>query len=271
MKKLSCILLIALLAIACHPKVYQVTDRYQYVQKPVSAHKKWKLIFLEEFNGPALDTTRWTRITPNNADWGRHMTTQDLCYDQQGGLLYLKGVRNPDTTTDKRPFLTGGIYSKGKFAFQYGMVEIRAKLECATGAWPAIWMLPQKADWPKGGEIDIMEHLNYDSIVYQTIHSYYTYTLKKDREPPHYATARIKPNDFNTYGVRWYPDSIVYVLNGQRTFTYPRVKDVDPTQWPFTQPFYLLIDQQLGGNWVGKVKPAELPVNMIIDWVKVYQ
>ncbi|WP_425476350.1 hypothetical protein [Paraflavitalea speifideaquila] len=64
---------------------------------------------------------------------------------------------------------------------------------------------------------------------------------------------------------------MVYVLNGKETFTYPRVEGVDPSQWPFNQPFYLLIDQQLGGNWVGKVKPADLPVNMIIDWVRVYQ
>jgi beta-glucanase (GH16 family) len=260
-----------LLATACKTKVYTLTDGYMQVQKPQRAQKSWKLVWQDDFEGGALDTTRWTRVPAGNADWNRHMSNLDICYEQHGGQLYLKGIRNPDTTVDKRPFLTGGIYGKGKMAFQYGMVEIRAKLEKARGAWPAIWMLPEKAAWPKGGEIDIMEHLNHDTMVYQTIHSYYTLTLKKDKEPPHYATAPINSNDYNIYGIKWYPDKLVYILNGKETFTYPRVAGVDPSQWPFNQPFYLLIDQQLGGNWVGKVKPEDLPVNMIIDWVKVYQ
>jgi hypothetical protein len=60
-------------------------------------------------------------------------------------------------------------------------------------------------------------------------------------------------------------------VNGVDTFTYPEVNGVDPTQWPYDQPFYLLIDQQLGGSWVGESKSRQLPVEMRIDWVKVYQ
>jgi len=64
---------------------------------------------------------------------------------------------------------------------------------------------------------------------------------------------------------------LVFTLNGKATFTYPKVDGVDPSQWPYDQPFYILIDQQLEGSWVGKVNPDDLPVNMIIDWVRVYQ
>ena len=43
-------------------------------------------------------------------------------------------------------------------------------------------MLPDaEIKWPEGGEIDIMEHLNHDTIAYQTIHTYYTHVLKKDK------------------------------------------------------------------------------------------
>ncbi len=41
--------------------------------------------------------------------------------------------------------------------------------------------------------------------------------------------------------------------------------------WPFDQPFYIILSQQLGGSWVGEVNPDQLPVSMIIDFVKVYQ
>ena len=71
--------------------------------------------------------------------------------------------------------------------------------------------------------------------------------------------------------MEWYPDRLVFTLNGNETFVYPRLEGADPTQWPFDQPFYLMLDMQLGGAWVGEVDPADLPVQMIIDWVRVYQ
>ncbi|SIO50102.1 glycoside hydrolase family 16 protein [Chitinophaga niabensis] len=239
-----------------------------------SKPQSWKLIWEDQFNGPELDTTKWTKIPPNKADWGRHMSSDPQCYALKDGHLFLRGINNPDTLKDPRPFLTGGIYSKGKFAFQYGKIEIRAKLECAQGAWPAMWMLAEHdkyGKYPRNGEIDIMEHLNYDSIIYQTTHSWYTLELKQKNNPPHGGTAGLNIKDFNTFGLEWYPDKLVFTLNGKETFRYPRVKDVDPSQWPYDQPFYIMIDQQLGGNWVGKVDPAQLPVQMIVDWVKVYQ
>ncbi|NLR66859.1 glycoside hydrolase family 16 protein [Chitinophaga varians] len=245
-----------------------------YLQKNARSQQQWQLIWEDNFNGSTLDTTKWTRIPPNGADWGKHMTSDDRCYVLKDGYLYLRGINNPDTTKDPRPFLTGGIYSKGKFAFQYGKVEIRAKLECAQGAWPAIWMLAENnkyGAYPRNGEIDIMEHLNYDSIIYQTTHSYYTLDLKQTQNPPHGGTAALLNNEFNVFGINWSPDKIVFLINGRETFTYPRVEGVDPSQWPYDQPFYLLIDQQLGGTWVGKVNPDDLPVQMIVDWVKVYQ
>ncbi len=39
-------------------------------------------------------------------------------------------------------------------------------------------------------------------------------------------------------------------------------------QWPFDQPFYIILSQQLGGSWVGEVNPEHLPVSMVIDYVK---
>jgi beta-glucanase (GH16 family) len=116
-----------------------------------------------------------------------------------------------------------------------------------------------------------MEHLNFDDLIYQTTHSYYTLELKQKDNPPHHGTAKVNIDQFNTYGLEWYPDSLVFTLNGRETFVYPRVDGVDPSQWPYDQPFYILIDQQLGGSWVGEVNPEDLPVHLIIDDVKVYQ
>jgi beta-glucanase (GH16 family) len=262
------LLLIVILGSCC------TTKENKTVKKEFRRKTDWKIIWEDNFDGPSLDTTKWTRITGGPSDWNRHMTDDPVCYDLKEGKLFLKGIVNPDTLKDPRPYLTGGIYTKGKFNFRYGKVEIHAKLGCATGAWPAMWMLPatkKYGDYPRNGEIDIMEHLNYDDIIYQTVHSYYTLVLKKDKEPPHYGTASIDISKFNTIGLEWYPDRLLFTLNGEVTFTYPRVEGVDPSQWPFDQPFYLLIDQQLGGKWVGEIDPDDLPVEMVVDWVRVFQ
>lgn len=259
---------------ACSVSQRMTSHRHVYLQKEGREAKEWKLVWKDDFEGQSLDTTKWTRIPAGGSDWNRHMSTDDACFRMEDGKLHLLGINNPDKSKDSRPFLTGGIWSKGKFAFQYGRVEIRAKLGSAKGAWPAMWMLAELGKYgkyPKNGEIDIMEHLNFDNIIYQTTHSYYTLDLGQKTNPPHHGTAAINAEEFNVFGISWYPDRIVFQLNGKDTFTYPRVENVDPSQWPYDQPFYLLIDQQLGGSWVGEVDTAQLPVEMVVDWVKVYQ
>lgn len=250
------------------------THQHVFIQHNGREAKKWKLIWEDHFNGTSIDTTKWSKIPAGESDWNRHMSMDTACFAMEDGKLILKGINNSDSSRDSRPFLTGGIWSKGKFAFQYGRIEIRAKLGSAQGAWPAMWMLAELdkyGRYPKNGEIDIMEHLNHDSIIYQTTHSYYTLDLGRKTNPPHSGTAKINAAAYNIYGISWYPDRIVFQLNGKDTFTYPRMTELDQAQWPYDQPFFLLIDQQLGGNWVGKVDSKQLPMEMLIDWVKVYQ
>ena len=53
--------------------------------------------------------------------------------------------------------------------------------------------------------------------------------------------------------------------------TYPRIEGKDHQfPWP-DYPFYLILSNQLGGNWVGEVNPAQLPSELRVDWIKVYQ
>jgi len=227
----------------------------------------------ENFNQPQnFDTSRWSKIPRGKANWDRHMSDFDSCYAMRDGKLVLRGIVNNHFPNDTSKYLTGGIYTKDKVSFGFGRLEIRAKLNGAHGAWPAFWMLAQNAEWPGGGEIDIMEHLNYDTIAYQTVHSYYTLTLKMDKTPPHYSTGKINLNDFNIYAVEKHRDSLVFFINNRKTFSYPRVKTDKASQFPFDEhPHYLLLDMQLGGDWVGRIEPKDLPVEMEIDWVRFYE
>lgn len=64
------------------------------------------------------------------------------------------------------PARSARIRSLDKFNFQYGRVEVRAKLPRGDWLWPAIWMLPANSEfggWPASGEIDIMESRGNDA------------------------------------------------------------------------------------------------------------
>ncbi len=232
-----------------------------------------RLLWEENFNwkGKGIDQSRWSKIPRGLSDWNRHMSDFDSLFDFRNGRLVLRGINNTTLSGDTAPFLTGGIFTRGKVAFGTGRWEVHAKLNPAQGAWPAFWLLPENAPWPTGGEIDIMERLNFDTFAYQTVHSYYTQVLEMRNEPKNHSTGPINPDGFNTYAVEIHPDSLVFFINNTKSFSYPRIQAAKEGQWPFSDhKYYLLLDMQLGGSWVGKVNREHLPVEMEIDWVRFY-
>lgn len=235
---------------------------------------KWQLVWEEDFSERTLDTTIWEMIPQGHFVKKHTLSHDERCYEMRDGLLILRGIVNENLQKDSSAYLSGGIWTKGKKSFKRGRVEVRVKMEGVQGAWPAIWMLPDYPNdrhWPYSGEVDIMERLNNDTFVYQTVHSYYTETLKEHDNPPNGTIVSINPNEFNVYGVDFFPDSLVFHVNGMKTFTYPRIDTEKEGQFPFDVDQYLLIDMQLGGTWVGEVDPTGLPVEMSIDWIRHYQ
>lgn len=236
----------------------------------------WKLHWQEEFDKPTLNTKVWNRCTRGKADWKNTMSNKpELLEISKDGFIRLKGIQNNDAN-DSAPFLTAGLDTKGKFTFQYGKVQIRARFKSAQGAWPALWMLGEKGHWPSNGEIDLMEHLNFDDKVYQTVHSTYTKANPSNAKPWHKnsRTTNIQKDKWNTYGCEWDAEKITFTVNGKPTFTYPRLIDASETQYPFQQPFYLLITMQVGGKWVnqsGPTAPSHFPAHMDVDWIRVYK
>ena len=173
---------------------------------------KLTLAWEENFDGTTLDENVWSRTSRGRADWNDTQSQAPGLLEVREGLLILKGLKNPhpvkpedlpdgriSVEADTAEYLTAGVVTADKHLFPAeGRVEIRAKLVGAQGAWPAIWLLPdaRNGGWPKGGEIDIMERLNHDGFVYQTVHSSYSLS-GHENEPPHYGTHAINPDDFN--------------------------------------------------------------------------
>ncbi|MCH5232307.1 MAG: glycoside hydrolase family 16 protein [Muribaculaceae bacterium] len=233
----------------------------------------WTLVFEDNFEGSdsTPNTDYWSLAQKGDDTWNRYMSeSYDQAY-QKDGYLYLFGM-----LSDGDEYLTGGIETREKFDFTYGQVKCRARfLRQPQGNHTGIWMMPEPPaeKWPKSGEIDIMEHLDDQKLVYETVHFWDESTGEDSSKD---ATAEIDNEEFNVYGVVWNKNKVSFTVNGEVKFTYnnddPDSEDFS-YQYPFTKPFYLILSQSLGGKgtWEGVIDDDELPAIFQIDWIKVWQ
>jgi beta-glucanase (GH16 family) len=181
-------------------------------------------------------------------------------------------IRFPDW--GRQRYTSARLYTHGVRAWTYGFFEIRAQLACGVGIWPAFWMLPedQAAGWPRGGEIDIMEHVGHaPGEINQSIHTEaYNHIRNTHR------TARFRVDDacsaMHRYQLLWTPNFILAGVDDQPRFYFPRAAG-DRSRWPFDQPMHLLLNVAVGGSWGGQegIRADAFPARFEIDYVRVYQ
>jgi beta-glucanase (GH16 family) len=242
-----------------------------------------KLVWNDEFNGTGLpDESKW------NYEKG-YVRSSELQYYaekriensyQEDGLLHL--VARQDSSIidgEMRPMSSASIITKGKAAWLYGYVEIRAKVPylAGIGTWPAIWMMPRDdfyGGWPRSGEIDILEYVASDyRYVHFSQHSY-KYT-NVDGANLHKTTKSYCPTaytEFHTYGLQWTPETMIWYLDGVQKFKVNNVEHLW-SSWPFNKPFYLLLNLAMGG-WGGTTNRTLLkdnPQDYQIDYVRIFQ
>lgn len=242
---------------------------------PAQEHRRYVLVWHDEFDSGVLDPEVWSKIPRSKANWAVHMSKDESLYAFEEGDLVLRGVVNDYLEKDTATFLTGGVWCKEKKTFGFGRIEVRAKFDVAQGYWPAIWMLPwtnHAVNWPNGGEIDIMEHFSYSPFVNHTVHSHYTHDLGRHRRPPYTAYKYYDAGQYNTYAVERFRDSLVFFVNDRRAFSYPRYRNGQNGQFPFDQyEFYLIMDAQLGLDGSPSIDVERLPVELRIDFVRYYE
>ena len=232
----------------------------------------WELVWEDNFRGHKLSYV-WSKIPrmPPCPEWNKYMSTDDRLFKVKGGKLTLYGIVNDILPNDTAHYLTGGVWTKNRKLFYRGRIDVRLKMDNASGAWPAVWLMPEIGRWPHQGEIDIMERLNDRQDAFQTVHSAFTHYDKRPDKPESGFAGPIYINKYNIYSVELYEDSLRFLINNTYVGTYRRQPEFGPDQYPFDRPMYLLIDMQLGGSWVGPVKPEELPYKYKIDYVKFYR
>jgi beta-glucanase (GH16 family) len=234
--------------------------------------KTWELIFNDDFNiNPGFDTTKWSYCQRGNAAWTKFLApSSDYAFSKDGNLVLM--MNSKLIAGDNLPYHCGGLNTVGKFTFLYGKVVVKAKFTKGKGSWPAIWMMPENSTyggWPKSGEIDIMEHVNNEDVIHQTIHN----AAVTDASGGSVVTKAVPyiPGEYNLYGIIWAKDKIEFYVNDTLTYTYSKPVNATSRDWPFNQPFHLIVNQSGGAGWPGSIITSDLPFNMKVDWVKVYQ
>lgn len=188
------------------------------------------------------------------------------------GLLTITARKE---TSGQMAYSSTRLVTRNKLDVLYGRFEIRAKLPSGTGTWPAIWMLPTDrayGDWPKSGEIDIMEHVGYDQDnVHFTVHTEaYYFKIQTQKS----ATKKIPgvSSDFHKYRVDWTPYAVRGFFDDVQVFEFAN-EGTGYKVWPFDKRFHLLMNIAVGGDWGGSkgIDDSIFPQKMEVDYVRYYK
>ncbi len=234
--------------------------------------ERGRLIWEENFDGTALNEQVWNYELgdgcPNICGWGnneRQIYTTDN-HKVANGMLTITVQKDGDKYTSTR------ITTADKKEFKYGYIEARAKIPTGHGIWPAFWMLGsniKQVGWPMAGEIDILEYVGKEpDMVFTSLHT----------QDSHGETINTKKTafknieeGFHTYAIDWTKDHIKFYVDNKLVYTFaPKDKKVEV--WPYSQPFYFIINVAVGGNFGGpKVDDKIFPQEFIVDYVRVYE
>jgi len=232
------------------------------------------LVWSDEFEGTALSSD-WT-YDLGTGDWG--WGNNELQYYRQNNAVVDQGllvITAQEEIVNSNNYTSARIKTQGLKSFQYGRVDVRAKLPYGKGIWPALWMLGDNissVSWPYCGEIDIMELIggggSNDKTIYGTLHwddngSYASYGGNNS------LNSGIFADEFHVFSIIWNSSSIEFL----RDDIQYHIADITPTQLnEFHQNFFLIFNVAVGGNWPGNPDgTTDFPQSMYVDYVRVFQ
>jgi beta-glucanase (GH16 family) len=237
--------------------------------------------FVDEFDGRRVDGSNWRFDTARNATGWFNNERQYYSASRAENARVEKGAliieaRREKLAKARFPDWGGQDYTSARLvsrkALGFGFYEIRAKLPCGRGIWPAIWMLPAEGKWPDAGEIDIMEMVGWDAnVIHATVHSAaFNHRLGTQRG----AQKRVATSctRFHRYQLEWKPDSILIGIDGRAHMRVANDQPGGAAAWPFTRHYQLILNVAVGGDWGGQkgIDDRAFPQRMVIDYVRYW-
>lgn len=236
----------------------------------VKAADNYELVWSDEFNGNYLDTNTWN-YEIGTGSWGWGNNEQQYYTDRN-----IKVSNGTMKITAKREdyggmkYTSSRITTKNKKNFKYGKIEARIKMPKFKGVWPAFWMLGANQDsvgWPKCGEIDIMEAINDENLVYGTLHWFNDPGNNNADSGSSVAVA--DRTEYHVYGVEWTADKLRWYVDGK---VY-RTMDVSNDSFSeVRKEYFVIFNMAIGGQWPGyNIDETAFPATMEVDWVRAYK
>ncbi len=249
----------------------------------VNAPDYWdnaKLVWSDEFDGTSLSVENWRFETGahgwGNNEWQNYVANDNVEVSDGTLKIIARKTGNGQQVGD---YTSTRLNSTEEFT--YGRMEIRAKIpeHKGNGLWPALWMLGhdiQTIGWPACGEIDIMEYVSFDpGKVHFTIHSNANNHADGTQVSSGPVNLETIEEEFHNYGILWTEEYLRFYIDDIDNIKLNFARPANPTNdnWPFSKPFYFLMNIAVGGNWGGLngVDDTIFPAVMEIDYVRVYQ
>lgn len=236
-------------------------------------------VWSDEFDGTHLDPARWRYETERNRGGWYNNERQYYAAGRRENLRVERGrlvIEARREAMRDRADWGGQPYSSARISsrtsWTYGFYEIRARIPCARGTWPAIWMLPDAGTWPDGGEIDVMEHVGWNPHqVHATLHTA-LYNHARGTQRGSAVTVPTARTAFHRYQLDWRPDAIRIGVDGRSYLHVANDRPGGRGAWPFDTPFHLILNLAVGGDWGGAkgIDEAALPQRMEVDYVRVW-
>jgi beta-glucanase (GH16 family) len=188
-----------------------------------------------------------------------------------GTLKIIARKETPPAVGDSggQQYTSARLITRDKQLFTYGYFEVRAKLPCGLGTWPAIWLLgTPENQWPRYGEIDIMEQKGFRAADKKVVSGYLHHAGGSVGNETTVADAC---TSFHNYQLTWTADKIVIGVDNRNYFEYINPKDGNFNNWPYSGPQFLILNLAMGGNLGGPIPAGFVSDQMEVDYVRVYQ
>ncbi|MEL7535065.1 MAG: glycoside hydrolase family 16 protein, partial [Bacteroidota bacterium] len=224
-------------------------------------------VWSDEFDGNSIDMSNWTHEVGD--EWFNNELqaySADPIYSSVAdGKLSITAREENGSYTSAR------MITQDKYEFQYGRIDIRAKLPKGQGIWPALWMLGaniNEVSWPQCGEIDIMELVGHEpNVTHGTAH--YDNNGHQYRGSGKTLDSGEFADQFHVFSVIWTRESLSWYLDGESFLTF-REEDIDG--FPFNAPYFFIMNVAVGGDWPGNPDASTVfPQTMEIDYLRVFQ
>lgn len=232
-------------------------------QLPLDNSQSWVYDFGMFDDGP-LPTNDWNvesgvEVANYNDEAQAYTSRTDNVRIENGALV----IEAKPEALHGKSYTSARIDSRDKFDFTYGTLEVSMKLPRGNGTWPAAWLMPVRGiydpsdygisptdehAWVVNGEIDFLESIG--RIPNQNIPAAHTYNQRKLSAIYTPGFIQNPYDQFHTYGIIKSPTKIEFTIDG-RTFASRTKTSDSPLDWPFDQPYYLILNLALGGEWAG--------------------